>query len=130
MAPALCRWTSQPPWASLAQTFVSDLRGSGASAAATESGKSIPKAAVETLKLLKRLGLPELQKGQRPSQMIGKIKVALTKRMQEIDKIRLGLLGIQDSAIAKKKLGSMRLSCLHVAVHRSEDGAQGRGALQ
>eukprot|EP00435_Cladocopium_sp_Y103_P032189 s729_g8.t1 len=60
----------------------------GADMAPAEEEEPLPPSAQETMKLLKRLGYPEVQDITKPSALLTKVNTALTKRMGKLEEVK------------------------------------------
>lgn len=66
----------------------------------------LPPSAQETMKLLKRLGYPDVQDTTTPSALLSKVNTALTKRMGKLEEVKKLFAVGGDSALAQKNLGT------------------------
>ena len=78
----------------------------GADPGAGEEDGGLPPSAQETMKLLKRLGYPEVQDTTKPSALLSKVTTALTKRMGKLEEVKKLFASGSDSALVNKNLGT------------------------
>ena len=96
---------------SLGITHATDPRApadGGADVVPGDEDGGLPPSAQETMKLLKRLGYPEVQDTTKPSPsaLLTKVSTALTKRMGKLEEVKKLFAAGGDSALVRKNLGT------------------------
>ena len=94
---------------SLGITHATDPRApavGGADVVPGDEDGGLPPSAQETMKLLKRLGYPEVQDTTKPSALLTKVSTALTKRMGKLEEVKKLFAAGGDSALVRKNLGT------------------------
>ncbi|CAL1170886.1 unnamed protein product [Cladocopium goreaui] len=78
------------------------LEVGGADVVPGDEDGGLPPSAQETMKLLKRLGYPEVQDTTKPSALLTKVSTALTKRMGKLEEVKKLFAAGGDSALVRK----------------------------